>query len=202
MAILQNANHIKNKEVVMKVLHRFINFLFWLMALAIGSVVITSAWGVHIKITDYLIAQPTERFLIGTFILLLVVLHAISAFSRKKREEYISYNTEEGVVNISVKAVNQFIAKLADEFAGIVSLQASVMPREKSIRLDMNVKAGTKIQDLSQALQLKVKEMLNESLGISNLNSIRVFVTEISPGDKTKNVQEAGGETDWQNMSV
>ena len=185
----------------MRLVHGFIGFIFWVIILAVGTVLITSFWGAHTVVMNYLITQPTERFLIGAFLLLMVILYAVSAISRGAKGNYFSYSNEEGVVNISVKAINQLLSRLANEFAGIVSLRADVQPREKSISLDVAVQEGIKIQELSQALQLRVRQILSETLGISAIGSIKVIITEITMPRKASAAEKAE-QREWENISI
>lgn len=183
----------------MRLLHGFVGFLFWVMSLALGGLLVVSLWGVHYPVIDFLVNNPTDRFIIGAVLLLLVVLYALSAIPARRAERFISYNTEGGPVSVSIKAINDLLAKLADEFAGIVNLRANIASRDKSVRLDMAVKSGTKIQELSQAIQQRVRESIEDSLGISDISSVKVFVQEIVVPESPI-VNEQGEQSEWQNM--
>jgi len=183
----------------MRLLHGFIGFLFWLMSLALGAVLVVSLWGLHFPVVHYLINNPIDRFIIGAALIVLVIVYVLSAIPARRHERYISYDTATGKVSVSVKAINDLLARLADEFAGIVSLNANMRPSDKSVRLDMSVKSGTKIQELSEAIQQRVRESIEDSLGISGISSVKVVVQEIVlPNNSAPGAQSNG--TEWQSV--
>ena len=112
--------------------------------------------------------------------------------------------SEGGAISISVKAINDFLAKLADEFAGIIRLRADVAASRDGrveVRLDVSVKAGTKVQQLSQVLQQRVRESMRDNLGIAEIHAVKVNVSSIVTVEKP-----ASGRTtdraDWQDASA
>ncbi len=186
----------------MKILHSIISMLFWVTLLVLGILLITSFWGVQSFVTEFLANNhATDRMIIGAMLILLVLIYALSVGPSHKAERFVSYDNDGGMVNISVKAANHFLSNLANEFAGVVSLRASVAPKEKAIRLHMNVKAGVKIQELSQAIQQRVREAMSDTLGIPDVRSVQVFIREIVMPDETSS-REQDAQTEWQNMSV
>lgn len=185
----------------MKILHGLISLLFWVMLLVTGILLITGFWGAHSFVIDFLTNHPTDRLIVGAILVLLVVIYALTAVPPRQTERFVSYDSDGGRVNISVKAVNHYLSKLANEFAGVMSLRANIVPQEKLIRLDMNVKAGAKIQELSQAVQQRVREGMSDTLGIPDVRSIQVFIREIVVPDEASS-GEQDAQAEWQNMSV
>jgi len=185
----------------MKILHGFLGFIFWLVVLAAGLWMVAGRFGFDCAVADAILGDPRQRPIIGAALILLVVIYWISAVPRSKEERAVSYEHEGGRVSVSIKAVNALLSRLEDEFAAIENLRASVNPRDKSVRLDMAVKSGAKIQELSQALQQRVSESLQDNLGISDVGAIRVFVREIMPPENasTKDREDHG---EWQNIPI
>lgn len=185
----------------MKILHGFIGFVFWIIILALGGLLVGSCSVMGCAVPTWLLNDPMERIVVGGALILLVVVYGLSAIPVRKEERFVSYECEGGEVSVSIRAINSLLSKLAEEFAGIVSLRAAVCPRDKSVRLDMAVKSGTKVQELSQALQQRVRESMQDSLGISDVGAVRVFVREIVlPEDSSARDREDPG--DWQNIPI
>ncbi|MBU1858263.1 MAG: hypothetical protein KKC28_14895, partial [Verrucomicrobia bacterium] len=121
-----------------------------------------------------------------------------------KEERFLTFENEGGAISISVKAINDFLAKLADEFAGIIRLRADVTASRDGrieVRLDVSVKAGTKVQQLSQVLQQRVRESMRENLGITEIHTIKVNVSSIVAAEKPASDRPAE-RADWQDASV
>ncbi|MFC1461019.1 alkaline shock response membrane anchor protein AmaP [Verrucomicrobiota bacterium] len=185
----------------MKILHGFIGFVFWLIILAWAALLVSSWWGLESPVARSLLDNPMDQLFLGAFLILLVLLYALSAIPVRKEERFVSYECDGGLVSVSVKAINSMLSKLGDEFAGIISLRASVATRDKSVRLDMTVKSGAKVQELSQALQQRVRESMQDSLGIAEVGMVRVFVQEIILADDSS-VKDRDEQGEWQNIPI
>ncbi len=185
----------------MKILRLFLGFVFRLIILAVGLWLIAGYFGAQCPELAEMLADPARRAAFGGAMVLLVVIYWLASLPRGKEEKAVSYECENGKVSVSVKAINSLLSRLAGEFAAIVSLRASVNPRDKSVRLDLTVKSGARVLELSQALQERVRESMRQNLGITEIGSIRVFVREIAPADDSgqKNSED---HNEWQNMPM
>ncbi|NLB59569.1 MAG: Asp23/Gls24 family envelope stress response protein [Lentisphaerae bacterium] len=141
---------------------------------------------------------------LGVSLATIVILFWLSAISIGKREHFLSFDSEGGTVSISVAAVNVFLAKLKNEFAGIVDLRADVSASRAGaieVRLDLSVKAGTHVQQLSQALQQRVRDTMRESLGILDIASVKVNVQDIVSSETSAERRQAQS-SDWHASEV
>ncbi len=185
----------------MKVLHGFLGFLFWVIILVLAGWLIAGSLNFECDIATSLLADHSMRMVAGVVLALLVIVYWLSSIPGAKADRSVSYESEGGRVSVSVGAINSLLSRLGDEFAGIVSLRAAVNSKDKSVQLDMAVKSGAKLQELSQALQQRVRESMQDSLGIAEMGAIRVFVREIVlPENATAKDKELHG--DWQNMPI
>jgi uncharacterized alkaline shock family protein YloU len=185
----------------MKALNRFLGFVLWVIVLAIGVWLMAGCLGYELQEISAALAEKSARMLFGVILVLLVVVYWISFIPVSKEERAVSYEGEGGKVSVSVSAINSLLSRLAEEFAAIVSLKAAVNPKDKSVQMDVVVKSGAKLQELSQALQQKARENMEGSLGISDVGSIRVFVREIVMPDSSE-AKDKDSHGDWQNMPI
>lgn len=187
----------------MRFLHGLMKFVISISLLGLGIFFLAEVFGIPNRIGYFLFADAIGKFVVGTSLILMVILYWLTAVSGGAKEQFLSFETEGGSVNIRVKAVNEFLRRLADEFADILNLRADISASRDGrieVQLDIDVKSGTKIQQLSQVLQQRVRESMRDGLGIAEVNSIRVNVNEIIQGDKP--LPETGGRADWQDTSV
>ncbi len=120
--------------------------------------------------------------LAGIVILALVAVYLLTAIRRRPgADDYLSFRNNGATVSILLRAVNEFIAKIGNEFAAIVSMKPTVRPRGASIDVDLElrVKAGTQIPELCQLLETRVRDSVRENLGLSDIKRIRVNVRDI-----------------------
>lgn len=120
---------------------------------------------------------------IGLALLFLVLAYLVTGIRRKvDADQYLTFKSDGGHVSILLRAVNDFIAKVGEEFAAVISLKPSVIPRGRGsveIQLDVRVRAGTQIPELCQLLQERVRESVRQSLGISDVRKIEVHIRDI-----------------------
>ncbi len=170
----------------MKILHGLIGFAMSLAILALGWVLVANVAGLpnsywHIFRTVLQNSTPWQ-FALGVSFITLPLLFWLSVLPIGRREQFLSFAGEGGAISISVNAINAFLLKLKSEFAGIVNLRADVSASHRGsieVRLEMTVKTGTHIQQLSQALQQRVRDSMRESLGIEDIAEVKVNVTDI-----------------------
>lgn len=165
-------------------LHILSGLLIWVLFALFGAAL------VHANIpgvatTAFDLVPPLQSWQaagIGGLIILLALLYLVTFGPRHQKVRYISFESgERGSVSISISAVRDYIRKLSGEFGGVVSIDPKIRAEKNSISIDLNVNlvAGFRIPELSQAIQSRVRECLNNGLGISEVNEIKVRVQEI-----------------------
>jgi uncharacterized alkaline shock family protein YloU len=188
----------------MKVLHGLIGFALSLAILALGGILVATVIGVQnnylLIIKNVLVAHNVWQFALGISCITLTVLYWLSGLPLGRTEQFLSFPGDGGAISISVLAINTFLVKLQSEFAGIVKLRADVSASRSGaieVRLDMTVKTGTHIQQLSQAVQQRVRESMRESLGIEDVAEVKVNVTDIVTVDEDPDVRRPP-RAEWQ----
>ncbi|MFH1477420.1 MAG: alkaline shock response membrane anchor protein AmaP [Verrucomicrobiota bacterium] len=170
----------------MNILHGLIKGLLSVGLLILGIFLLANVVAFHTPLGDFLINDKLGQFLVGISAVFLVLLYWLTAIPVKE-ERFLTFENEGGAISISVKAVNDFLAKLADEFAGVLRLRADVTATRDGhieVRLDVSVKAGTKVQQLSQVLQQRVRESMRDNLGIAEIHNVKVNVSSIVAAEK------------------
>ncbi|MDD5676653.1 MAG: alkaline shock response membrane anchor protein AmaP [Kiritimatiellae bacterium] len=184
----------------MNILHGLIKGILSVGLLIFGLLLLTNlVVALQTPLGDFLINDKLGQFLAGISAVFLVLLYWLTAVPAKE-EHFLTFENEGGAISISVKAVNDFLAKLADEFAGIIRLRADVATSRNGhidVRLDVSVKAGTKVQQLSQVLQQRVRESMRDNLGIAEIHAVKVNVSSIVIAEKPASGRSAD-RADWQ----
>ena len=117
----------------------------------------------------------------GALMVLVSLLHLVTFAPRRKKMKTISFESEGGGVSISVNAVCDFIRKLGDEFESVKNIDPKLRAEKDMVSIDLNLKvrAGTRIPELSTQLQTRVRESVREGLGIVDVHEIKVNISEI-----------------------
>jgi len=166
-----------------RVLHILAGIVIWLLVAVMGGAL------VHANIpgvtqTTFDLMPPLESWKmagIGGFLILLSLLYLATFAPRRPKKRYISYDSGSGSVSISDNAVREYIRKLSGEFGMVVSIDPKIRAEKNSISLDLDVKlvTGSRIPEVSQALQERVRESLRDGLGIAEVKEVKVRVQEI-----------------------
>lgn len=180
----------------MNILHGLIKSVLSVGLLIFGVLLLTNlVVAFQTPLGQFLINDKLGQFLAGISAVFLVLLYWLSAIPVKE-DQFLTFENEGGAISISVQAINDSLAKLADEFAGIIRLRADVAASRDGrveVRLDVSVRAGTKVQQLSQVLQQRVRESMRDNLGIAEIHSVKVNVSAIVAADKP----DSGRPADW-----
>jgi len=174
----------------MKWIHRLVGLIL-ILGLCAGSVLVlraavsADAW----RDMVYTIAQNRLIGVCGAASLLcLLVVFALSGVPERRRERFLSFDSENGTVSISTEAISDYVSKLREEFPSIVSLRPKVIPGRRviDIIMDVRVKAGPQIHEVCEVLQKRVREVMSGGLGISEVRRVEVSVKEISSEHKAE----------------
>jgi uncharacterized alkaline shock family protein YloU len=167
-----------------RVLHVTAGFIIWLLFTAIGGALV---YANGLKVETGLLGvfyQPgsiIQAMGYGGVMLLLALLYLVTLAPRRQPMRYISFDSEGGNVSISNGAVRDFIRKVGEEFGAVISMEPRLRADKNLISIDLDVKiqAGTRIPELSQMLQERVRESIRDGLGIAEVREIKVRIQEI-----------------------
>jgi uncharacterized alkaline shock family protein YloU len=165
-------------------LHGLSALVIWILFAAAGGALI---YANTLVVDDGVLGRfllEGNRFqgsVIGGIVVLLALLHLVTLTRRRPRMRFISFESDEGTVSISVNAVRDFIRKLGEEFSAVISLEPKLREERKKINIDLDVKveSGSRIPELSHILQNRVRESVRNGLGITEVNEIKVRIQEI-----------------------
>ena len=93
--------------------------------------------------------------------------------------------------------IADFLGRVGDEFAAILSLEPIIRAAGGSVEVDLNlrVKAGTQIPELSRMLQDRIRETIKDNLGLTEVRAIRISVREIVTSAPAKKPEKKADET-------
>lgn len=170
---------------MIKFLHVLSGFILLAVIAALGILLLcANGFRVESGVLDlfYIRELRLNAFCFGWVMLFTLMLYLFTFSPRRKKNRYVSYPSGDGTVSISVSAIRDYIRKLSGEFSAVVSIDPKVFAQkdQMSIELQVNLVAGARIPELSNALQMRVSECLREGLGISDIHEVKVTVLEIT----------------------
>ncbi len=169
----------------MKTLHFLLGFLLFLVLMLSGLGVLAVAFqgqDAWVNLLQQVEGRRVEAILACLGLIFAVLLFALTALRVSDQSKYLAYDIEGGTVSISLKAVENFLERLAGEFAAVEDLEPSIRARKGvlDVQLDVKVKAGAQIPELCRMLQERARTTIREKVGISDIQEVRVRVQEIT----------------------
>ena len=122
----------------------------------------------------------------AVFVLLFLLLFAMILPSRKKRSSnYAIQRNENGMVRISLKALESLVQKCLNQHAELKVVTSSLYSDEESIRVDVHISLQSDISMplAISALQKQIKKYLEACSGVM-VQEVRVFVDSTIPADE------------------
>ena len=131
------------------------------------------------QVLFYLQAPLTGAF-VGALMVLVVLLRWMGGLGSKS-DGFINFESGEGSVGISVRAIRDFVERTAKEFSAVKSVDSKLLSRQKKLEITLRVKvqSGNPIPELSQMLQHRIRESMSDSLGIDQIERITIHISEI-----------------------
>jgi uncharacterized alkaline shock family protein YloU len=135
---------------------------------------------------------PVVGIGLGVIMILSVVLHWFGGLGRKKKDRFIDFQSDDGSVGISTKAIQDFIERVGKEFAAVKSIESELHEDKGALDIAISVKvvSGNKIPELSAVLQQRIRESVRESVGLEEIRNITIQVSEIV-GEPAKHAGDA-----------
>jgi uncharacterized alkaline shock family protein YloU len=158
------------------------DFIMTLLLLASGAgLIYGSQFNVEVGqgIADAL-RKPFIATAVGLVLILSVILRWVGG-CRSSKETFIDFQSDEGSVGISTKAIQDFIERVGKEFAAVKSIESRLTKGKGGLDIMVGVRllSGNKIPELSQVLQHRIRESVRESLGLEEIGKITIQVKEI-----------------------
>lgn len=132
-------------------------------------------------VPELIVASRWPVFLAGLLLMMAGLLFAVSGFSGRNRERFLSFEQEGGAISISTRAIAEYLSKVAPEFPAVVQMRPSVVPRRGSVDILVliRIRAGPQVSEVCQLLKQRVRDSLTNGLGISHVGSVEIRVGEI-----------------------
>lgn len=181
-----------------RLLNRVTGAAIWILfLLGGGAVIYSNLFGVQEGLLGLFRAEGArlQAMTIGSVMVLLSVLYVLTIVPARPRLRFVTFESDEGEVSISVHAVRDFIRKIGDEFSAIHQIDPKIHADRDQIRIDLDVKivSGSRVPELSQLLQARVREGIRDGLGIAEVRVIKVRVQEII-GEPPTSREDLGNE--------
>ncbi|PWU05976.1 MAG: hypothetical protein C5B43_02490 [Verrucomicrobia bacterium] len=113
------------------------------------------------------------------FVIAFIALLILWKVIRKKRQTIYLFKNETGKITVLQSALIDLIKKACEDLAPDSKPTVYIYPKNDKLNLKIKIKIypEQQIEQLTTAIQQKVKSMLHDSLAIQNIGSINILIT-------------------------
>ena len=128
-----------------------------------------------------------EAALIGGVFFLVSIRLLLAGLRSRRGPSKIVHQTEMGVVEISIGAVEDLIAKPARHTRGVRNAKVHIKQLAEEVKVDLRIVVGPEynIPKVAAEIQQRTQEYLKNTVGIS-MSEVRILVNDISNEFKSK----------------
>ena len=133
---------------------------------------------------DYYYHEYSLGAIIGFLIIFSVIIRVI-IFVNSRNERFVDFDSSDGSVGISDKAMKDFVDRVAYEFSSVKHAHTKFISTKGSLGFILKIKIleGNNILELSQQMQSRIRQSVMSSLGIENVENVSIKVSEIIKKD-------------------
>lgn len=178
----------------MKWFHRILGIILGILILAALFRILLPAFQGGNEWRAFVDAVGLARLEMITLCLGLVLglfIYILSGLPADPRGNYLTYETANGNISVSIKALQEFISHIKGEFSSVLQLTPKVKPHDEnlSVVLEVKVRAGTPIPEVGRLLQERTRKLIQDKIGISDVRDIEVKITEIAKEKESKQAE-------------
>ena len=175
---------------------RFWDWILTTIILLVGIILVYGYFlneNLHDEVLSFYFINQSLGALLGIIIIISFILRIIIKLTEHK-DGFIDFESNDGSVGISTKALRDYIDRVAYEFAAVKHVNTKIISRRNGLNfiLKLKIKAGSNIPELSQIMQQRVRESVRDSLGIEEVENIAINVQEIvnQENESKENIEE------------
>lgn len=113
--------------------------------------------------------------------ILLCFLWLLYRMIRGEPQTIVAFDSPDGSITVSPKAVEEIIQKAANTTAGIARCKSKlkVKRRQLNIHIRLQLKAGNRMKRVEESLKRHIRYTMQEMLGMDNIGAISIEITGI-----------------------
>jgi uncharacterized alkaline shock family protein YloU len=175
----------------MSIIDRIILSIYTILLTVLSLAVILLA--VKLLPVDYLKASISiiygqwEAALVGGIFFLVSIRLMLAGMRSRRGPSKIVHQTDMGIVEISIDAIEDLIAKTARHTRGVRGAKVHIRQMGEEVKVDMRLIVGPEynIPAVASEIQKRTQEYLKNTVGVG-LSEIRIIVNDISNEFKTR----------------
>jgi len=131
---------------------------------------IHSAWG---KVT-------------GVVMVLLVAGSVVLRLVRFKKEDYISFENPDGEVIIAIRAIEDFLKRLAGSFSEVKEIAPTISPMNEGVDVDLRLVLwdDENVHVAVEKIKSVMRDQIQNFFGVANIHSVKIYVTKTVPRER------------------
>ncbi|MBD3425984.1 MAG: alkaline shock response membrane anchor protein AmaP [Candidatus Omnitrophica bacterium] len=163
--------------------------VFMVMMFCVGAVLITVSlnivtpeqWSDMVAAVNDDITVRASVAAVGALFLLIGLVAPYRQSKSMKRSRVLSFQNPDGEVTVSLNAIEEYIHKVAKSIPGIKDVRSKVDISKKGIEIitDVTLSAGSNIPQVTEAIQMEVRDKVQGMLGIEEKVNVKMHIKKV-----------------------
>lgn len=194
----------------MTFLRKLFSFFYMAVMVLAGLSLAFMVWGIlppetFLSFCDFLgtdIALQVAASLVALIFILTGISAPAKVSRRLKKRRVVSFQNPDGEVTISLSAIEDYVRKVARGIGDIEEVRSKVGMSKKGINIisDVVIASGANIPEVTEAIQLQVKQRLQNMLGVEERINVKMHVRKIGKAGDGDDSDEESRRVPYREM--
>ena len=176
----------RGTAICVKVLLVLISILYTLVFLGVGFLLI---WSDNDGSLDWYIdsfLHSAWSKVAGVGLMLIAIGSVLLRVIRFRKIEYLTFENPDGDVIIAIKAIEDFIKRLANSFGEIKEIVPAIAPKDDGIDVELKLVLwdDENVHATVEKMKNVMRDQIQNFFGVANINSMKIYVTRTVPRDR------------------
>ncbi|MFH1395141.1 MAG: alkaline shock response membrane anchor protein AmaP [Candidatus Omnitrophota bacterium] len=173
--------------------------VFFLMSL---NLILPEQWVDIIGVINSTMSFQVAAVVIGVLFIIIGLMAPYKLEKTIQKKRIVAFQNPDGEVTVSISAIEDYIRKIAKNISGIKDIRSRVFINRKGINIvtDVSITAGANIPQITERIQMEVKNKVQVMLGVEEKISVKIHIKKIAKSESPS--EEFGASEKFSSSAI
>ncbi|MFH1309402.1 MAG: alkaline shock response membrane anchor protein AmaP [Candidatus Omnitrophota bacterium] len=172
---------------------RFVVFIYALLMVGVGAIfflvglnlILPEQWLEIVGVVNSTMSFQMTFLVIGVIFTIIGLMAPYRLEKTIQKKRIVAFQNPDGEVTVSISAIEEYIRKIAKNISGIKDIRSRVFITRKGINIvtDVSMIAGANIPQITERIQMEVKNKVQVMLGVEEKISVKIHIKRIAKSE-------------------
>ncbi|MBU0683233.1 MAG: alkaline shock response membrane anchor protein AmaP [Candidatus Omnitrophica bacterium] len=178
---------------MMNFFKRFVVFIYALLMVGVGAIfflvglnlILPEQWLEIVGVVNSTMSFQMTFLVIGVIFTIIGLMAPYRLEKTIQKKRIVAFQNPDGEVTVSISAIEEYIRKIAKNISGIKDIRSRVFITRKGINIvtDVSMIAGANIPQITERIQMEVKNKVQVMLGVEEKISVKIHIKRIAKSE-------------------